>query len=70
MRTVLNIPEDLLDEARDLLGLDSKSETIISALRELIRSKRIQELKSLYGKIDVNLDINKSRRRKKVTHKG
>jgi metal-responsive CopG/Arc/MetJ family transcriptional regulator len=65
MRTTLNIPEDLLDEAKDLLGFQSKSDTIIIALKELIRSKRIEELKSLYGKIDINIDINKSRRRTK-----
>ncbi len=67
MRTTLNIPEDLLEEARTLLGFQSKTDAVIVALRELIKSKRIEELKNSYGKIDIKVDINKSRRRKVTT---
>lgn len=63
MRTTLNIPENLLEEARDLLGFQSKTDTVIVALRELISSKRIEELKELYGKLDIKVNLDKSRRR-------
>lgn len=65
MRTTLDLPEELLDEARSILGFKSKTDTIIVALRELIRHQRRQELKSLYGKVSMSIDVAKSRRRAK-----
>jgi Arc/MetJ family transcription regulator len=65
MRTTLDIPEELINEARDLLGFKSKTDTVILSLRELIRRKRIEELKRLSGKIHLHLDIASSRRRPK-----
>lgn len=56
MRTTLDIPEDLLEEARNLLGFKSKTDTVILSLQELVRRKRIEELKSLFGQIHLNLD--------------
>jgi hypothetical protein len=63
MRTTLDIPEDLLEEARALLGFKSKTDTIILSLRELIRRKRIEELKSMMGKVQLEIDLPASRRR-------
>jgi len=63
MRTTLDIPEDLLNEAKVLLKFKSKTDTIIFALRELIRRGRIEELKALHGQIDLEIDTATSRRR-------
>lgn len=63
MRTTLDIPEPLIEEARDLLGFKSKTDTVILALRELVRRRRVEELKSLFGSIDLDLDLDESRRR-------
>jgi hypothetical protein len=63
MRTTLDLPEDLLDEARRLLGFKSKTDTIVLSLTELVRRRRIEELKSLAGKINLEIDLAKSRRR-------
>ena len=63
MRTTLDIPEDLLDEARRLLGFKSKTDTVVLSLRELIRKKRIEELKEMLGAIRLEVDIPSSRRR-------
>jgi Arc/MetJ family transcription regulator len=63
MRTTLDLPEDLLEEARRLLGFKSKTDTVVLSLTELIRRRRIDELKSLAGKIDLQLDVPASRRR-------
>ena len=63
MRTTLDLPEDLLDEARRGLGFKSKTDTIVLALRELVRRQRLEELKALMGKVRLNIDVPESRRR-------
>lgn len=63
MRTTLDIPEELIEEARQLLGFKSKTDTVILSLRELIRRRRIEELKSLAGRVQLEIDIAASRRR-------
>lgn len=63
MRTTLDIPEDLLTEARELLGFKSKTDTIVLALRELVRRQKIEDLKSMFGKTKLDVDLAKSRRR-------
>ena len=62
MRTTLDLPEGLVDEARELLGFTSKTETIIHALREVVRRKRVEELKGMFGAVNIDLDIAASRR--------
>lgn len=63
MRTTLDIPEPLLEEARHVLGFKSKTDTVVLALQELVRKRRIEELKSLLGSVRLDIDIPKSRRR-------
>lgn len=63
MRTTLDIPEDLLNEAMATLEYKSKTDTIIYALRELIRAQRRELLKGLAGKVAVTHDAASSRRR-------
>lgn len=63
MRTTLDLPQPLMDEARDLLGFKSKTDTVIVALRELVRRKRIEELKAMMGTVQLDIDLPKSRRR-------
>lgn len=63
MRTTLDLPAALLDEAQKLLGFKSKTDTVVLSLTELVRRRRIDELKSLAGRIDLDLDLDRSRRR-------
>jgi Arc/MetJ family transcription regulator len=63
MRTTLDIPEDLLEEARRLLGFKSKTDTVVLSLQELIRRRRIEELKSMMGSVKLEIDLQDSRRR-------
>ena len=63
MRTTLDLPTELLDEARRLLGSRSTTDTVVLALRELIRRKRIGELRSLLGSVTLDVDVAQSRRR-------
>jgi len=63
MRTTLDIPEPLMEEARQLLGFKSKTDTVVLSLQELIRRKRIEELKAMMGQVRLEIDVPKSRRR-------
>jgi len=63
MRTTLDLPEDLLEEARTALGFKSKTDTVVMALRELVRRRRIEELKGLMGQVRLELNVPASRRR-------
>jgi Arc/MetJ family transcription regulator len=63
LRTTLDIPDGLIEEARRLLGFKSKTDTVVFSLQELVRRKRIEELKSLMGDVNLDLDVPASRRR-------
>jgi Arc/MetJ family transcription regulator len=63
MRTTLDLPEPLIEEARRLLGFKSKTDTVVASLQELVRSRRIEELKSMFGKVKLEIDLPQSRRR-------
>ena len=63
MRTTLHLPDGLVDEARTAVGFKSKTDTVIFALKEVVRRSRVDELKSMFGKVKIDLDIPKSRRR-------
>jgi Arc/MetJ family transcription regulator len=63
MRTTLDIPGDLLEEARRLLGFKSKTDTVVLSLRELVRRRRLDDLKELMGKVRLDVDVPASRRR-------
>jgi len=63
MRTTLEIPEALIKEACALLGFKSKSDTVVLALQELVRCRRVDALKDMMGKVRLEIDVPKSRRR-------
>ncbi|MGE3887380.1 MAG: type II toxin-antitoxin system VapB family antitoxin, partial [Vicinamibacterales bacterium] len=44
MRTTLDLPDGLIDEARDAMGFTSKTETGGHAWREVIRRTRLEEV--------------------------
>jgi Arc/MetJ family transcription regulator len=57
MRTTLDLPENLIEEARAALGYKSKTDTVVFALKEIVRHNRIEDLKTLLGKIDLDADF-------------
>jgi Arc/MetJ family transcription regulator len=63
MRTTLDLPADLVEEARNVLGFKSKTDTVVLALREVVRRSRVDELKALMGRVQLDVDIPRSRRR-------
>ncbi|MBI2373195.1 MAG: type II toxin-antitoxin system VapB family antitoxin [Deltaproteobacteria bacterium] len=65
MRTTLDIPSDLMEEAMRLLDFKSKTDVVVVALRELVRRRKLNELADLAGKLDIEVDLKRSRRRPK-----
>ena len=63
MRTTLDLPGLLVDEARTSLGFKSKTDTVIHALREVVRRHRTDELKALFGRVQFEFDPAELRRR-------
>ena len=64
MRTTLDLPEELIDEARGVLGFKSKTDTVVYALKEVIRRGYVQGVKDLFGKVHIELDMDKVRGRR------
>lgn len=63
MRTTVDLPEDLLEEARRATDSKTMRETLILGLEELIKKSRREQLRQLAGKIDLDLDLSRSRSR-------
>jgi hypothetical protein len=64
MRTTLDIPEDLINEAMKTSHINTKTKVIITALEGLIRKSKISDLKNYKGKVDLDIDLNVVRGRK------
>ena len=64
MRTTLDLPEDLVNDAMKVAHIDTKTGVIIKALEELVRKSKVSGIKEYKGQIDleINLDELRSRR--------
>jgi hypothetical protein len=63
MRTTLDLPKDLVDEAMKVTQINTKTQLIITALEDLIRKSKISGLKEYKGKVDLDIDMNAIRGR-------
>jgi hypothetical protein len=63
MRTTLDLPEKLVDEALKLSKVKTKTAIITQALEDFIRKNHIQELKNYRGKFDLGMDLDSLRDR-------
>jgi Arc/MetJ family transcription regulator len=63
MRTTLILPVALLEEARTALGFQSKTDTVVYALREVVRRSRADELKALVGRVRFEFDPTELRKK-------
>ena len=63
MRTTLDLPEDLLDEAMKITRTSTKTGVIILALQDLIRKSKLSDLKKYKGKINLDIDLDELRER-------
>ncbi|MEW8626438.1 MAG: type II toxin-antitoxin system VapB family antitoxin [Candidatus Thiodiazotropha sp.] len=58
MRTTLDLPESLLNEAMKVTHTETKTAVIVKALEELIRKSKISGLKNYRGKIELEIDLD------------
>jgi Arc/MetJ family transcription regulator len=63
MRTTLDLPEQLIDEAMALTHIKTKTDLIKIALQNLIQKEKIKDLKKYFGKVDLEIDLNVLRNR-------
>jgi len=63
MRTTLDLPQDLLQEAMKSARIQTKTGVIILALEELIRKSKVSKLKDFKGKVDLAIDLDDLRGR-------
>ena len=67
MRTTLDLPEDLLKQAKKAARVSTKTQTVILGLEELIRLEKLRKFLSLKGKFpDFYIDIDASRGRSDI----
>lgn len=64
MRTSINIPEELLEEAQEMAQTATKTQAIILALTELIQRRRSKRLLELKGSMKDGVDYKKSRKKR------
>jgi len=63
MRTTLDLPEGLLEKARQAANARTKREAVVAGLEELIRRRHHEDLRELAGRIHLDIDLKRSRRR-------
>jgi len=64
MRTTLDLPENLLDEAMKITHTATKTGVIIKALEELVRKSKIHDIKKYKGKFDLDINLEELRDRR------
>lgn len=55
MRRTVVVDDELLEEARKVLGTKGIRETIEVGLREAVRKRRLEELRRSLGKVELGL---------------
>jgi Arc/MetJ family transcription regulator len=63
MRTTIDIPEKLVNEAMQITNIHTKTDVIKEALINLIQKEKVKKIKLYKGKIDLNVDLNILRKR-------
>ncbi|VAX06339.1 hypothetical protein MNBD_GAMMA25-1817 [hydrothermal vent metagenome] len=64
MRTTLDLPENLLNEAMKVTHTKTKTGVIVKALEELVRKSKISNIKKYKGKVDLDIDFDELRGRR------
>ena len=63
MRTTLDLPEQLIQEAMQVTNVKTKTKVIIMALEEMVQKSKISDLKNFRGKLDLEIDLDTLRDR-------
>jgi Arc/MetJ family transcription regulator len=63
MRTTLDMPEQLINEALKISHCKTKTQVITLALQNLIRKEKVQGIKKYKGKLRLDIDLDVLRQR-------
>jgi Arc/MetJ family transcription regulator len=63
MRTTLELPDALVNEAMSITNIPTKTALIKYALENVIQREKIKGLANYFGKINLDLDLDKLRKR-------
>ncbi len=63
MRITLDIPTPLLREVRRAANVRTTREAVLASLQELIRKSHLEELRKMAGRVHLDLDLKRSRKR-------
>ena len=63
MRTTIELPDTLIHEAMLLTKIPTKTALIKFALESVIQQEKIKGLKKYFGKLDLDIDLDKLRNR-------
>ncbi|RKX84301.1 MAG: type II toxin-antitoxin system VapB family antitoxin [Spirochaetes bacterium] len=58
MRTTLDLPSSMIEEAMELTHIKTKTELIKTAIRNLVQQEKILELKNYFGKVNLEIDLD------------
>jgi len=65
MRTTLDLPNELLEEALKITNEKNKTSLIVNSVKSTIRRYKLLELIKKQGTVTLDIDLNKIRKRKK-----
>ena len=63
MYTQLDIDVDLLAKVKNILNVKDDARAVELAMEKVIQDSKLQKLKSYYGKVDMEIDLDSTRGR-------
>lgn len=70
MRITIDLPKDLLEEAKRICVTKTMTSAVALSLQNLIESKKIERLRSFRGKLDLNVDMKQLKKDRTAGHTG
>lgn len=64
MRTTIDLPHKLVDEAMQVTHCKTKTDLLKLALSNIIQMKKIQAIKNYQGKVQLDIDLDNLRNRR------
>ena len=61
MRTTINIPDQIIDQLMSFSNAITKTEAVNKAILDWVKYKKIQKIKSLRGKFDIDNNLENLR---------
>lgn len=58
MKTILEIPESLVQQARSITRIASDNELVVYALERLVDSNSLATIKQYKGKLDLDINVD------------